>query len=169
MGHPLNVSDPKIIKEAARLLINQKPNIKVFASDNGQDLLLSGEVDITMEWNGDILQVMEEDPDLSYVVPKEGSVVWEDTLVIPNGAPHPTNAHEFINFILEAENGAAIADFIQYATPNAAAKLLMSDTYRENPAIFPSDKTLAACEAATYQGPQVVRLYEEAWTRIQSA
>jgi len=169
MGHSLNSKDPKIIKEAGKLLIAQKPNLKLFAPDNGQDLLLSGEVDITMEWNGDILQVMEEDPDLSYVVPKEGSVVWEDTLAIPTGAPHPENAHKFINFILDAAPGAAIADFIQYATPNAAAKALMPDSYTQNPAIFPSDETLAACEAAVYQGPEVVRLYDEAWTRIQAA
>ena len=169
MGHSLNATDPKIIKAAEALLIKQKPNIKVFAPDNGQDLLLSGEVDITMEWNGDILQVMGEDPDLSYVVPKEGSVVWEDTLAIPRGAPHPRNAHDFINFLLEAEAGAGIAKLIQYATPNAAAKALMPDSYTQNPAIFPSDETLAACEAAIYQGPEVVRLYEEAWTRILAA
>jgi spermidine/putrescine transport system substrate-binding protein len=169
MGHPFNTRDPKIIKAAEALLIKQKPNIKLFAPDNGQDLLLSGEVDLTMEWNGDILQVMGEDPDLSYVVPKEGSVVWEDTLAIPTGAPHPENAHRFINFLLKAQAGAGIAKVIQYATPNAAAKALMPESYTKNPAIFPSDETLAACEAAVYQGPEVVRLYDETWTRIQAA
>jgi spermidine/putrescine transport system substrate-binding protein len=169
MGHPLNTTDPKLIKAAEDMLIKQKPNIKVFAPDNGQDLLLSGEVDLTMEWNGDILQVMGEDKDLSYVVPKEGSVVWQDTLVIPNGAPHPENAHKFINFVLGAEAGAGIAKAIQYATPNAAAKALMPESYTKNPAIFPSDETLNACEAAVYLGPEVSKLYDEAWTRIQAA
>jgi spermidine/putrescine transport system substrate-binding protein len=169
MGYPLNTTDPKIIKEAEKLLIKQKPNLKLFAPDNGQDLLLSGEVDLTMEWNGDILQVMDEDPDLSYVVPKEGSIVWEDTLAIPVGAPHPENAHKFLNFLLDAEAGAGIAKVIQYATPNAAAKALMPESYSKNPAIFPSDETLAACEAAIYLGSDVVRLYDEAWTRIQAA
>jgi len=169
MGHSLNTRDPKIIKAAEKLLIKQKPSVKVFARDNGQDLLLSGEVDLTMEYNGDIIQVMEEDEDISYVVPKEGSVVWEDTLAIPNDAPHPDNAHKFINFILDAEPGAAIAETIQYATPNIAAKALMPDSYTNNPAIFPSDETLAVCEATIYQDPYVVKLYEEAWTRIQAA
>jgi spermidine/putrescine transport system substrate-binding protein len=169
MGHGLNASNPKIIKAAEELLIRQKPNIKLFAPDNGQDLLLSGEVDLTMEWNGDILQVMEEDKDLSYVVPKEGSVVWEDTLAIASGAPHPENAHKFINFLLGAEVGAGVAKVIQYATPNAAAKALMPDSYSKNPAIYPSDETLGACEALVYQGPDVVRLYNDAWTRILSA
>ena len=169
MGHSLNTIDPKIIKEAEKLLIKQKPNIKVFAPDNGQDLLLSGEVDITMEWNGDILQAMDEDSDISYVVPKEGSAVWEDALAIPRGAPHPENAHRFINFILEAEAGAAIADFIQYATPNLAAKKLMPESYTKNPAIYPSDDTLSSCESAVYLGHKVVRLYEEAWSRVLAA
>ncbi len=169
MGHPLNSSDPAVVAEAEKLLIAQKPNIKVFAPDNGQDLLLSGEVDITMEWNGDILQVMAEDPDISYVVPREGSIVWQDTLAIPKGAPHPANAHAFIDYILDAEAGAAIADFIQYATPNAAAKALLPESYTGNPGVFPSDETLAACETTVYQGPEVARLYEEAWTRIRAA
>ena len=119
-----------------------------------------------MEWNGDILQIMAEDDDISYVVPKEGSNVWQDCLCIPTGAPHPENAHTFINFILEAEAGAAIADFIQYATPNNAARALLSDDYNKNPAIFPDNATLARCEAAIYLGEDVQRIKDEAWTRV---
>ncbi|RMD63647.1 MAG: extracellular solute-binding protein [Alphaproteobacteria bacterium] len=169
LGYSYNSKDPKEIKEAEELLIRQKPHIKVFAEDNGQDLLLSGEVDLTMEWNGDILQVMEEDDDISYIVPKEGSLVWQDCLCIPTGAPHPDNAHRFINFILDAEVGAAIADFIQYATPNEAARKLLPDEYNNNPAIFPSEETLARCEAAIYLGEDVQRLRDEAWTRVLAA
>ncbi len=53
-----------------------------------------------MEWNGDIIQVMAEDDDIAYVVPTEGSLMWQDTMAIPTGAPHPENAHAFINFVL---------------------------------------------------------------------
>ncbi len=169
MGFSYNSTDPGEIKEAAGLLIRQKKHIKVFADDNGQDLLASGEVDLAQEWNGDILQVMEEDKDIGYVVPKEGGMVWQDTLAIPKGAPHPDNAHALINYMLDAEVGAAIADFIQYATPNGAAKKLMDDAYRNNPAIFPSEETLKRCEVAIYLGEDGERLYEEAWTRIQAA
>ena len=88
------------------MLIKQKLHIKTFALDNGQDLLLSGEVDIAMEWNGEILQVMDEGDDLSYVVPKEGSIIWPDTLAIPEDAQHPENAHKFVNYLLDAEAGA---------------------------------------------------------------
>ncbi|MFQ5773396.1 MAG: PotD/PotF family extracellular solute-binding protein [Kiloniellaceae bacterium] len=169
LGYSYNSKNPDEIKEVEKLLIKQKPHIKVFAEDNGQDLLLSGEVDLTMEWNGDILQVMEEDDDISYVVPKEGSLVWQDCLCIPTGAPHPDNAHRFINFILDAKAGAAIADFIQYATPNKAARALLSDDYNKNPAIFPTEETLARCEPGVYLGEEAQRLRDEAWTRILAA
>lgn len=169
LGYSYNATNPKEISEAEQLVIRQKRNIKTFAEDNGQDLLLSGEVDLAMEWNGDILQIMAEDDDISYVVPKEGSNVWQDCMCIPTGAPHPQNAHAFINFILDAEAGAAIADFIQYATPNDAARALLSDDYNNNPAIFPDDETLARCEPSIYLGEDVQRLYDEAWTRVLAA
>ena len=169
LGYSYNERRPEKIKEAEALLIKQKPHIKTFAEDNGQDLLASGEVDVTMEWNGDILQVMAEDDDISFVVPKEGGEIWQDTLCIPKGAPHPENAHSFINFILDAEVGAAIADFIQYATPNKAARALMSDEYNMNPAIFPSDEVISVCEPALYQGEEVQQLMDESYTRILAA
>jgi spermidine/putrescine transport system substrate-binding protein len=169
MGHSFNATDPKLFKEAEQLLIKQKPHIRAFAEDNGQDLLLSGEVDLTMEWNGDILQVMPEDEDIGYVLPKEGGLLWQDCMCIPKGAPHPNNAHTFINFILDAEVGAAIADFIRYATPNEAAKALLPAEYTENPAIFPPDEVTARSEPALYLGPDHARLIEETWTRIQAA
>ena len=169
LGHSLNSNDPAHIAEATELLIAQKRHIKVFADDNGQDLLASGEVDLCQEWNGDIAQLMTEDDTVNYIVPSEGSMLFEDDLAIPKGAPHPENAHAFINYIFDAAAGAAIADFIQYATPNEAARELMSDDYKNNPAIFPPDDVIAKCEPQNYEGEDVIRMFDEAWTRIQSA
>ncbi len=169
LGHSLNVTDMNLIKQVEDLLIKQKPHIKVFAKDNGQDLLLSGEVDLTMEWNGDILQVMAEDDDIGYVVPKEGGLLWQDCLCIPKGGRHPTNAHKFINYILEAQPGADIANFIQYATPNAAAKALLPEEYTTNPAIFPPDEVTQRSEASIYKGEDYQREIDSAWTRIQAS
>jgi spermidine/putrescine transport system substrate-binding protein len=169
LGYSLNTTDTAQIDEAVEMLIAAKPHIKAFAPDNGQDLLLSGEVDLTMEWNGDMQQVMGEDDDLSYVVPKEGGLLWQDCLCIPKDAPNLENAHAFINYILDAEAGAAIADFIQYATANKAAKELLGPEYRENPAIFPPDSVTAKCEPSLYLGTDHVRMMDEAWTRILAA
>jgi spermidine/putrescine transport system substrate-binding protein len=169
LGYSYNSVDPAEIKKAEELLIAGKKNIKVYADDNGQDLLASKEVDIAMEWNGDILQVMKDDKDITYTVPTEGSLLWQDTMVIPKGAPHPENAHKFLNFILDADVGAKIAETIQYATANAAAKAKMNPEYLNNPGIFPTEEVIAKCEAGIYVGEEGIKLRDEAWTRIQAA
>lgn len=169
MGKSLNDWTPENIKAAEDMIIAQKGNIAAFAPDNGQDLLLAGEVDFAQEWNGDILQVMEEDDDIGYFVPKEGGLLWEDTLCIPKDAPNVENAHALINYLLDAEVGAGIADFVYYATPNAAAKELMDPEYTENPAVFPSEEALAKSEVSVYPGQEMIRLIDEAWTRIKAA
>ena len=166
LGYSINTTDASEIKKAGALLVKQKPHIKYFAGDNGQDLLQSGEVDLVMEWNGDILQLMEEDDDIAYIVPKEGSLVWQDNLCIPRRSPHVTEAHQFINFIFDAKTGVELAEEIAYATPNLAALALASESYQKNPAIFPSKETLARCESARYVGSRVSQLYNEAWNQI---
>jgi spermidine/putrescine transport system substrate-binding protein len=168
-GFSFNSTNADELKKAEDLLIAQKKNIKVFADDNGQDLLASGEVDVCMEWNGDIIQVMAEDQDLNYAVPTEGTLLWQDTLAIPTGAPHPMNAHAFLNYLLDAEAGKHIAETIQYATANAAAKALMDKTYIENPAIFPPAEVIAKCEAGLYLGEEATKVRDEIWTRVQAA
>jgi spermidine/putrescine transport system substrate-binding protein len=157
------------LKKVEELLIKQKKNIKVFADDNGQDLLASGEVKICQEWNGDIKQVITEDDDLAYVVPKEGSLLWQDTLAIPKGAPHPENAHAFINYVLDAEAGKHIAETILYATANKAAKDLTGDDYKNNPVIFPTAEVIAKCEPGLYLGEEATKVRDEIWTKIQAA
>jgi len=169
LGYSLHSTDPKQIKEAEDLIIAQKKNIKVFADDNGQDLLASGEVALVQEWNGDILQVMAEDENLGYSLAKEGGLLWEDCLAIPKNAPHPDNAHKFINFLNEPEVNAAIAEAIQFGTPNEAALKLLPDSYTKNPVIFPSEEALKNYESAKYLGEEATKLYDEAWTRIKAA
>ncbi len=169
LGFSYNSTNPDELKKAEELLIKQKKNIKVFAKDNGQDLLASGEVDLCQEYNGDIVQVMAEDEDLNYVVPKEGALLWQDTVAIPAGAPHPQNAHAFLNFILDADAGAGIAKTIQYATANKAAREKMEDAYKNNAAIFPPEDVLKKCEPGAYLGEEATKVRDEIWTKIQAA
>ena len=169
LGKSINDWTDENIAAAEQMLIAQKSNIVAFAPDNGQDLLLAGEVDLAMEWNGDILQVMEEDDDIGYALPDEGGILWEDTLAIPKGAPNVENAHALINFLLDAQVGADIADFVYYATPNAASRALMSKEYTSNPAIFPPDDVISKSEVAVYPGQEITRKIDEAWTRIKAS
>jgi spermidine/putrescine transport system substrate-binding protein len=169
LGKGINDYSPELMGEIEKMLIRQKPNIKAFHEDNGQDLLLSGEVDLVMEYNGDIAQIMEEDKDIGFVIPKEGSLLNSDSLCIPKGAPHPDNAHKFINNLLDAQVGQKIYETIKYPSPNAAAIALMDDAYKNNPVIFPSEAQLAKCEYGKFQTPEITRAYEEAMTRVRAA
>ncbi|QIG50188.1 spermidine/putrescine ABC transporter substrate-binding protein [Nordella sp. HKS 07] len=169
LGHSLNTTDPAILQKVEELLIAGKKNVKVYADDNGQDLLAAGDVDLTMEYNGDILQVMQEDDDITFAVPTEGAEMWQDCLAIPTGAPRPENAHAFLNFIMDPQVEAALAGFVQYGTPNAAAKKLMDKSYTENPAIFPPAEVIAKCEPALYLGEDATKLRSDIWTRVQAA
>ncbi len=169
LGHSVIGVTPEIVKQVEVLLIKQKPNVKVFHHDEGQDLLLAGDIDIVMEYNGDIAQVMREDPDLDFVVPKEGTLLNQDTLCIPAGAPRPDNAHKFLNFVMDAKNGAEISQTILYPSPNAAARALMPDSYKNNPVIFPSPRDLAGSEYGIFEGAEKAQLFEDAMTRIRAA
>ena len=168
LGKSVNELTPADIETIVAALIKQKPNIKAFHQDNGQDLLVKGEVDLVLEYNGDIAQKMVEDDDLDFVVPKEGSQLNSDSLCIPKGAPHPKNAHAFINYLLDAEVGKAITSTILYPTPNAAAKALMPDEYKSNPVVFPAADILAKCEYAKFR-PDMQKLYDQGLTRVKAA
>lgn len=169
LGKSVNDATPELIKQVEDMLIKQKANIKNFHDDNGQDLLMSKEIDIVLEYNGDIAQKETEDPDLAFVVPKEGSLLNSDCMCIPTGAPNPNNAHAFINFLLDGQNGANITKTILYPTPNAAAKALMDDTYKNNPTIFPPSDVMAKCEYGKYAGSEITQAFEAAMTRVRAA
>src|SRR3546814_424949 len=131
-------------------------------------MLIAGDVDIVMEWNGDIVQVMEEDDELSYIVPVEGTNVWTDNICIPTGAPNVENAYAFIDHILDAEVNAEIANTIHFATANKAARQYIDEADLNNPAIYPPDEVIAKSEGLKEIG-DALRLYSEAWTAVQAA
>jgi len=169
LGHSVNKIPPEMLAQIEAMLIRQKPFIKAFHEDNGQDMLLAKDVDLVLEYNGDIAQIMAEDPDIGFVVPKEGSLLNSDTLCIPTGAPRPDNAHKFINYLLDAKAGAEISKTILYPTPNAAAKALMPAEYRDNPVIFPPADIMAKCEYGAFEGAETAQAYEKLITKVRAA
>jgi spermidine/putrescine transport system substrate-binding protein len=169
LGHSIVGVDDPTVQAVADMLGRQKANVKTFHEDNGQELLLGGDVDLVLEYNGDIAQVMAEDDDLAFVVPQEGSILNTDTLVIPKGAPNPELAHRFINFLLDAEVGKHISETILYPTPNAAAKALMPESYSNHPAIFPTGPGMERSQWGRFEGPERQRAFEDAITRMRAA
>ena len=167
LGYSLNSTKSEEIEKARDLVIAAKKNFKAFSPDSGQDALLAGDADMVIEWNGDIVQVMRKDKDLSYVVPREGAQRWTDCMCIPKGAKHPEAAHAFINFVHDAKNNAHIVNTIHYATPNAAGRKLQSQEDHQSPAIYPSEEALAKCETVIDLG-KATKLYDQAWTKVKA-
>jgi spermidine/putrescine transport system substrate-binding protein len=168
LGHDINAITPEIIAKVEAMMIKQKPFIKKFHDDDGQELLINEDVDLVLEYNGDIAQAMQDDPDIGFIIPKEGSQLNADNLAIPVGAPHPKNAHAFINFLLSAEAGKHVAETILFPTPNMAAKAQMPADYRRNQVIFPPEDVMKRCSYPTFD-ENLQKLYEAAFARIRAA
>lgn len=170
LGYDVNTTDPNQIDEAKDLILSIKDQIVAFAPDNGQDLLNQGEVDIQYEYNGDILQIQEGNPNFQYIVPKEGGIIWTDNLCIPKGAPHKEMAETFINYILDPQVGADISNYTYFGTPNKAAleQGLIDPEARENPAIYPPEELMEKLWFLVDVGDDTL-LYDDAWTEIKTA
>jgi spermidine/putrescine-binding protein len=162
-GHSLNSIDPQELAGAKTDAIAAKKNLKAYISAPVKGQLISGDVWIAQLWNGDTVQARKEQPNLEYVVPKEGCTIWSDSLVIPKLAPNKRAAHEFMNYILRPEVGASISNFTGYGTPNAAAAKLMP-----LPVPFPSDEEMKRLEYQVDLGKDT-QFWDQIWTEIKSA
>lgn len=153
------------VPKLAAVLKAELPRIKLFHQDNGQDLLATKQVDLVADFNGDLAQVMFEDPDLGFVMPEEGSELTCDNLCIPAKAARPGNAHTFIDYLLESQAGKRVLETILFPTPNLAAKALMPDDYQTSPVLFPPATLLDKCDYARWQ-PELDQAMAKAWAAI---
>jgi spermidine/putrescine transport system substrate-binding protein len=124
LGYSVNTSDKGELIAAQKALIDLKPHVRLFASDPKQHLL-SGDIWIAQIYSGDAEQVIKTNPELKYFVPKEGGVIWIDTLAIPTKASNPELAYAFINTILDPAVDAITTNQLSYSSPNVAAEPLI--------------------------------------------
>jgi spermidine/putrescine-binding protein len=110
---------------------------------------------------------MEADPRIAYVLPREGSTLFIDSLAIPRDARHVELAHAFIDFTLEAEVAAEICRTMRYSTPNRAALALLPPELVANPAVFPPPEAVRRLELIEDVG-EATALYDRAWTEVKS-
>jgi spermidine/putrescine-binding protein len=162
-GHSINSVDPAELEEAQRDAVLAKRNLKAYLSAPVKAQLIAGDVWLAQLWNGDAAQAAREQPALGWVLPKEGSTLWIDSLVTPAAAPHPRAAHEFINFSLRPDIAAKISAATGYGTPNRAAMPLLP-----NPVPYPSTNELARLEIQKDLG-RATELWDDVWTRIKSS
>lgn len=148
LGYSINETSEEALQEAADLI--SAANVTIFDSDQYTDNLINGEVAVSHGYSGNYFTAFaeSEDPDnWAYVIPDEGATLWTDNMAIPADADHPCTAHTFINFLLDAENGAQLTNWTYYASPNEAAEEFILPEVLEDPAIYPDDETFALLEA----------------------
>lgn len=128
LGYSLNSVDDKQLQDAKIQMLKWKKNIAAYQTDEAKSSLAYNILNAIQCYNGDIIMMSEDNPDLDFVIPKEGTSIGVDTLVIPLNAKNPDLAYEFINFMYEPNNCASNMDYIGYLCPNnPAVKLLDKD------------------------------------------
>ena len=170
LGYSLNSTDPKQIEEAKELLIQQRKTVDpIYGVDNGTTMIPAGESDINMIWSGEGLNLQEENPNLVYIVPKEGANFWIDSLCIPSNAKNVEGAEKFINFVSDKESALRIADEIGYTTPNKEARLEQPDSVRNNPNAYMPKEIMDRCEIYIDFPKNIKRMYDDVWLDIKSS
>lgn len=178
-GFDPNSTNPDEIQQAADYLVEKgRNNLLRIAADDGQELLARGEVDMVVEYSGDIFQVAhtcEADPNcgtsFAYALPEEGSNLWIDNLVIPVGAQNHRLAEAFIDYILNPQVGADISNYIAYASPNQAAvdAGLIDAELLDSPIIYPPQETIENLFTINPypDQPDVQQYYNDAWDTLK--
>ena len=170
LGKSANTLDKSDLQAVSKLLLDAKKNPSFLgfeANVGGKNKVVAGTAAIAFAYNGDAVKAMAESKDVGFANPVEGGVMWVDNMAIPVKAPNAELAHKFIDFILDAQIGARLSNFNQYATPNEAAMPFIKKEDLANPAIYPDSATQSKLEAITDLGKDGT-VYSELWKIIKS-
>ena len=161
LGYSLNSKDPKELREATNKLKTLSPNIKAIIGDEIVETLRRNEAAVALVWSGQAADIMYVNEDIDYAVPKEGSNLWFDNMIIPKTAANVDGAHKFINFILDAENAAQNADYVGYSTPNEKAIELMDPEVTGDERFYPTEEMRERLEVYENLGLETLGTYNE--------
>lgn len=169
LGYSMNSTDEKELNEAKDLLIQQKPLVQAYVIDQVRDKMIGNEAALGVIYSGEAIFTQRENPDLEYVIPKEGTNVWIDGWVIPKNAENVENAEKFIDFMCRGDIALLNFDYITYSTPNTAAQALIEDDDIRNSKIaFPDLSQYDGLETFSYLGDDADALYNDLWKEIKS-
>lgn len=171
MDKSVNTVDTKDLQALAKMMIETKSS-KYFAGfdvgTGGRSKVVAGTAIAALCYNGDALRAVADHPnEIGFGNPKEGTVIWADNMAIPAKAPNPKYAYTFINWVLDAKNGAKLSNWTRYATPNQASKQYITPDDLKNPAIYPSDAEMKKMQFINDLGKNN-RYYDEMWTMIKA-
>lgn len=174
LGRSPRSAKPDDLKAATELLLAIKPYIRKFQSQPVTDLV-NGNLCLSLGYSGDVTQAQRAASgagsvvDFRFHVPREGTTVWMDTMAIPVDARHPEYAYAFINFVMRAENMAAISNFTGYPTSSAKAWPMVADDMRNNPDIYVDEATYARLIPGKDIPQRDMRARVRAWNHFKTA
>lgn len=169
LGYSYNSTEPGQLKQAYEKLAQLKPSIASFTADAWQTQILAGDLLLAMCYSSDAIKLIRENnsKDLQYVIPRSGSSVWMDTMVIPKTARNPEGAYAWLNFMLQPDVAAQVCERLSFATPNQVAFNQLSPKLSSNPGLYPPDALLQKCQSIAQVG-KFSEVYEAYWTRLRS-
>lgn len=171
IGEDANAETVDQVEMSRDNLITNGGNVVAIAADDGQVLLERGDADVVIEYSGDIFQVIDscECDDYVYVIPSEGANLWTDNLAIPTGAPSYDLANVFIDYILDPQVSADIANYTAYGSPNQASidLGLIDEELLNNPGIYPTEETLDRMYYSEILPMDVEQAYIDAWDEVK--
>jgi putrescine transport system substrate-binding protein len=172
LGKDPNSESPEDLALAEQTLLAIRPYVRMIDAARYVEALATGEICIAVGWNGGVLQARDRAVEagqghvIKYSIPKEGTFMWFDMLAIPKDAPHPDNAHAFLNFLQRPDVAAANSNFIKYANGNAASVALIDEDVRTDPGIYPSAETRTRLVQDVVETDEFSRLLNRTWTRF---
>lgn len=169
LGHSINSTEVDQLAAAAEDLMEQKPLVQAYVVDQVRDKMIGNEAALGVIYSGEAGYTKRENPDLEYVIPKEGSNVWIDSWVIPKNAQNKENAEKFINFMCRPEIALMNFEYLTYSTPNLKAREMIEDEeIRNSKILFPEPEDLSNCETFQFLGDDVDSYYNELWNKVKS-
>jgi putrescine transport system substrate-binding protein len=174
LGKQPNSESAADLKLAEEALLRIRPYIRTIHSSQYIEDLANGEMCIAVGYSGDVLQARDraaeagQKIDIRYVIPREGALMWFDTLAIPADAGHPDNAHAFINYLLRPEVAAANSNYVNYATANTAALAQVNEALRNDTGIYPTPEVKERLQPNLAKSAEFTRLLNRSWTRFMT-
>ncbi len=167
LGYSVNSTDEEQWRECFDELSRQKPLVQAYVMDEIFDKMGGGEAALAPYYAGDAVTMIDDNPDLAFSLPREGSNIFNDAMCIPKGSKNKEAAEMFINFMCETQTALANCEYIGYGTPQAEAYELLDDEVK-NGISYPPDEALETLEVFDALPTATTKLIDQLWTELMS-
>ena len=172
LGFSANSTKPAELEKVREKLLELRPNVR-FLEDydviDSSPAMSSGDIALSMGYALDALAGREKNDHITYVLPKEGALMWGDTFVIPANSSRKYTAEVFLNFVLRPDINAQIANANRYATPNEPARAFILPEILNDPVIFPPNQDIKRAELELPISAEGQKLYDDIWQQFMAA